>query len=126
MDKRNHTIHGNCDPEREQIERVYFEGTRPLFTTPGDNVGIFFEALERQYQPEAVIKDYEDVHGFLSDLTACLEPRLVQSFRRIMEDPYPGYDIGRKKMEALLPEHYVVADAEGVRYDDELAVTWSS
>jgi hypothetical protein len=33
MDKRNHAIHGNCDPEREKIELVYFEETLPLFAT---------------------------------------------------------------------------------------------
>ena len=34
MDKRNHVIHGNIDPEREQTEIVYFEGKRPLFREP--------------------------------------------------------------------------------------------
>src|SRR5579864_413206 len=39
MDKRNHSIHGNCNPEREQIELVYFEGKRPLFKEAGDHIG---------------------------------------------------------------------------------------
>jgi hypothetical protein len=109
---------------QEQIEKVYFEGTRPLFAEPGDHIGKFFEALERQYQPEAVVKDYEDVHEFLADLTLCLEPGYAQSFWRIIEDRYPGYDIGRKKMGALFTGHYAICNLEGVRYDDELAVTW--
>ncbi len=45
MDKRNHVIHGNCDPEAEQVEQVYFDGRRPLFSEPGDHIGKFFAAL---------------------------------------------------------------------------------
>lgn len=44
MDNRNHIIHGNCDPVREQIEPVYFDGTRPLFKYSGDHFGRFLEA----------------------------------------------------------------------------------
>src|SRR5262249_26126539 len=68
MDKRNHEIHGNVDPESEQIETVYFEGKRPLFVEPGDHIGKFHESLERQHNPEAIIKDYEDMHAFLLDI----------------------------------------------------------
>src|SRR5277367_6639271 len=68
----------NCDPEREKIERVYFEGTRPLFSEAVDNIGKMFEALERQYEPETVIKDYENAHVFLFDILACLKPELAQ------------------------------------------------
>jgi hypothetical protein len=125
MDKRNDTIHGNHSPEREQIETVYFEGTRPLFIEPGDQIGKHFEALERQFEPDAVVKDYEDVWEFLTYLTSCLKPDLVASFTRIIEDPYPGYDIKRKKLGALFPGHYVSTSLEGVRFDDELQVSWS-
>jgi hypothetical protein len=45
MDKRNHAIHGNIDPEREQTEVIYFEGKRPLFKEPGDHIGKHFESL---------------------------------------------------------------------------------
>lgn len=123
MDKRNDTVHGNCDPEKEQIETVYFEGTRPLFSEPGDHIGKFLEARERQSQPEKVIKDYEDTYAFLLEIAKCLEPTLVEKFRRIIEDNYPGYDVGRKKVGVLFPEYIVVGRMHGMRYDDELAVT---
>lgn len=124
MNKRNDTIHGNHNPEREKVEDVYFEGTRPLFIQPGDPIGKFFESLERQYCPEAVIKDYEQVHEFLAELTCCLRPDLATGFQRIVEDPYPGFDIRRKKMGGLFPGHYISSNLEGVRFDDELDVTW--
>jgi hypothetical protein len=122
MNKRNDTIHGNHNPEQEQIERVYFEGTRPLFVQPGDQIGKFFEALERQYRPESVANDYEDVQEFLAELTSCMKPDIAAGLRRIAEDPFPGFDIRRKKMGALFPGHYVSGNLEGVRFDDELAV----
>ena len=125
MDKRNNAIHGNCDPEKEQIELVYFEGKRPLFKEPGDNIGKWFQAMERQYQPRAVIEDYEHVHAFLYEIMNCLRPGLVQEFRTVVEDPYPGYDILRKKMGSVLPRHIGVVYPEGIRYDDELQVVWT-
>ncbi len=122
MDKRNNAIHGNCDPEREQLEKVYFEGTRPLFKVGGDNIGRFIENLERQYEPEIVIADYEHTHQFLAYLVKCLEPGLEESFNRVIEDPYFGYDLTRMKMGSLFPEHVIVGRPQGIRYDDELNV----
>jgi hypothetical protein len=120
MDKRNHTIHGNCDPEKEQLETVYFEGTRPLFKEPGDHIGKFLEARERQCEPERVVKEYEDTYAFLTEIANCLDPALAEPFRRIIEDNYPGFDVGRKKMGALLPAYISMARMQGMRYDDEL------
>lgn len=122
MDKRNHNIHGNSDPEKEQLETVYFEGTRPLFKDPGDHIAKFLEARERQYQPEIVIKEYEDTHTFLSEIISCLDPTLVDAFRRIIEDEHPGYDVRRKKMGGLFPNYVAVGAMQGMRYDDELSL----
>lgn len=122
MDRRNNTIHGNCDPEREQLEEVYFEGTRPLFKVGGDNIGRFLENLERQYDPENVITDYGHTHQFLAYLVSRLKADLQEAFNRVIEDPYPGYDLTRMKMGSLFPEHVIVARPQGIRYDDELNV----
>ena len=78
MDKRNNAIHGNVDPEREQIEIIYFEGKRPLFKEPGDHIAKYFEALARQHEPETVIKDYEDTHLFLWSIAEYLEPGIAK------------------------------------------------
>jgi hypothetical protein len=124
MDKRNHAIHGNIDPKKEQTEVVYFEGKRPLFREPGDHIAKHFESLARQHEPERVIKDYEDVHEFLCSIAACLEPGLQKSFWQVMDDRYPGYDLRRGITGVLLPELMAIAVMRGVRYDDELAVSW--
>lgn len=122
MDKRNNAIHGNCDPEREKLELVYFEGTRPLFKEPGDHIGKYLEAQERQYQSEVVVEDYEATHRFFAHLLTCLEPGVATAFTTIIDTRYPGYDIGRKKMGALFADHVAVGRMEGVRYDDELTI----
>ena len=124
MDKRNNAIHGNRDPEKEMIETVYFEGTCPLFKEPGDHLGKFFDALERQHDPETVIKDYECIHAFLHEILSCITPELAKGVERIMEDPNPGYDVNRKKVGSLLPHHVVMTAMEAQRYDDELNVVW--
>ncbi len=75
MDKRNHEIHGNIDPEREKIEIVYFDNKRPLFVETGDHIGKFIESIERQAQPDVAVSDYENTHEFLASIVSCLEKR---------------------------------------------------
>lgn len=120
MDKRNHAIHGNIEPDRERIEVVYFEGRRPLFDDQGNHLAKRLEAPFRQYSPEQILKDYEDTHAFLQSLGDCLEPTLRAEFWQLMEDPYPGYDVSRKIVGSLLPARTVVSHLQGMRYDDEL------
>jgi len=125
MNKRNDTIHGNHSPEREKIEKVYFEGTRPLFAEPGDQIFRWFKAIERQYRPETIARDYEDVHEFLAELTSCLKPQYAQNFQRLEADHYPGFDVRRKKMGCLFPSNYINLYMQGERFDDDLSVTWT-
>ena len=75
MNLRNFSLHGNVDPVREQIETVFFEGRRPLFSESGDHHLRFFEHLEQTYKPQEVIRDYEAVHSFLAEIASCLSER---------------------------------------------------
>jgi hypothetical protein len=124
MDKRNHEIHGNIDPEREKIETVYFDRKRPLFTETGDHIGKFIESIERQANPDVVINDYVNTHEFLAAIVSCLAKSLQPQFWRIMDDTHPGYDAKRKMAGALFPSHVITATYEGLKYDSDLAVTW--
>jgi hypothetical protein len=125
MDKRNHTIHGNVSPEREQIEVVYFEGRRPLFVEAGDNIGKYLESIRHRCEPATVIADYEDVYLFLVYLASLVKPAARAGLWRVMEDPLPGYDAKRKITGALFPGVVVSGAAEGIKYDDELSVNWA-
>jgi hypothetical protein len=120
MDKRNHAIHGNIDPEKERVEIVYFDEKTPLFPQSGDRIFKFFEALERQHDPEAVIKDYEDTHTFLLEIINCIHPEIINGIWEVIEDRYPGYDLGRKITGRLFPDHVATGYLEGLKYDDEL------
>ncbi len=126
MDKRNNAIHGNVDPVKEQTEEVYFEGRRPLFKEPGDHIAKHFETLARQFQPEAVVKDYEDTYEFLVSLADCLKPNVAKSLWQVIEDPKPGYDLGRRIVGCLFPGTESVFHMQGMKYDDELPVSWTN
>lgn len=124
MDKRNFVIHGNIDPVREQIETVYFEGKRPLFAEGGDNVLKLFEHLETINSPEDVVADYEAVHLFLVEIMDHLSERHRAFFDQVIDDPYPGYELNKKRVTRILPNHNMRALMPRTRYDDDLEVTW--
>ena len=124
MDKRNHTIHGNVDPDRERIETVYFDRKRPLYAEAGDHIGKFIESIERQAQPEVIVKDYENTHEFLAHIASCLERNIQAGFWRIMEDAYPGLDAKRKIVGALFPGHVITGHFDKMKYDSDLNVVW--
>jgi hypothetical protein len=124
MDKRNDIIHGNANPEAEQLETVYFEGKRPLYKVPGDNIGKFWEAKERQYQPAQVIQQYVDVYAFLLDIVGRLEKSQVVGFWAVMEDSNPGYEPNRRITGHLFPNRVVVGSVNDLQYDDQLPVEW--
>jgi hypothetical protein len=124
MDRRNHAIHGNIDPLREKLETVYFQGKVPVFADNGDHLGRFYESMERQYRPQAVLDDYVDTYAFLIEIINCLHPRMVDHMWTILDDPYPGFDLGRKIAGRLFPNYVVSGYMMGMRYDDELDVAW--
>ncbi|WP_029014932.1 hypothetical protein [Niveispirillum irakense] len=124
MDKRNFAIHGNIDPIREQIETVYFDGRRPLFVEGGDNIVRFFNNLENLNEPAVVISDYETVHIFLGEIANRLEDRYREFFEQVIDDPYPGYEVNKKRVTRILPEHNMQAIMHKIRYDDDLDVIW--
>jgi hypothetical protein len=125
MNLRNFAIHGNVDPVREQIETVYFEGRRPLFADSGDNIIKAFEHSEQINRPSDVVRDYEAVHTFLHEIKTCLSSRHQSFFEQVITDPYPGYEVKKKRVTRILPNHNMSGYIEGLRYDDELQVNWT-
>jgi hypothetical protein len=124
IDKRNFALHGNVDPMNEQIEVIYFDGRRPLFHNPGHNIEKLFEHLEAINKPQEVVKEYEEVHAFLSEIADCLEPRTKAFFRQVIDDAYPGYEVRKRRATRILPDHLVTGFIQGMRCDDELSVDW--
>jgi len=103
---------------------VYFDGRRPLFSEPGHNVERFFEHLEAINRPQEVVKDYEEVHGFLSEIADCLEPKTRAFFDQVIDDAYPGYEVRKRRATRILPDHLATGFMQGTRYDDELTIEW--
>lgn len=124
MNKRNFAIHGNVEPERDALETVYFEGKRPLFSTPGHHLGQFFAHLDQLLRPDTVVQDYEAVHSFLHELTTYLDEDVREFFSNVIDDPYPGLEVRKKRITRILPDQIIMAMPGGMRCDDELRVRW--
>lgn len=124
MNGRNFAIHGNVDPIREQIETVYFEGTRPLFADNGDHLLKLFEHLESINAPADVVKDYEAVHLFLIDLQHLLLPKVRKFFEQVINDSYPGFELKAKRVTKILPGHNAAMMFPGELRDEDLKVVW--
>ena len=45
-------------------------------------------------------------------------------FDQVIDDPFPGYELRKKRVTKILPNHKVVALMPKLRYDDDLDVTW--
>lgn len=122
--KRNFELHGNVDPLRERIETVYFDGKRPLFVEPGNHIEKFFEHLERIQNPQEAVKDYEDAHAFLHEIVECLDSQYRFHFDQVINDPFPGFEVNKRRPTRILPDQVVMSIMQGSRYDDELKVEW--
>ena len=92
--------------------------------TPGDSIQNMFEQLERLHRPYHVIADYEAAHAFLISIMECLTPRHRTFFQHVISDAQPGYEMKKKRVTRILPDHRIAARLEGLRYDDELNVSW--
>jgi hypothetical protein len=124
IDKRNFALHGNVDPIKEKIEIVYFDGRRPLFADPGHNIEKQFEHLELINKPFEVVVEYENVHAFLLEITDCLTDYHKTFFQQVINDAYPGYEVKKRRVTRILPDHIIAGFTQGTRYDDELKVDW--
>ncbi|MEI4481165.1 MULTISPECIES: hypothetical protein [unclassified Phyllobacterium] len=83
-----------------------------------------FEHLETINTPRAVVADYEAVHLFLVEITEYLTTPHRGFFEEVIDDPFPGYEVHKKGVTKILPNHNMAAAMQGVRYDDDLAVVW--
>jgi hypothetical protein len=118
--KRNDTLHGNVDPERDAFEVVYFDGKRPLHVEAGDPIASFYATLEKTNNPVGAVTDYETVHEFTSYLLDCLHPRIRDEVFSLMQENTPGWRADTKRFGRLFPDHIATAYWR-IRYDDELA-----
>lgn len=117
---RNDDIHGNHMPETNFVERVYFDNNIPLYEIPGDVMQMFWNSMEELINPSKAIEDYESILMFLIEIRNSLKSDLHPEFDMMIDEAYPGYDMNRKILGKLFPEHIPYFMFEGVRFDDEL------
>lgn len=122
--RRNFALHGNIDPVRETLEIVYFDGRRPLFVEPGHHIEKLFEHLEAIHRPGEAAAEYEHVHIFLAEIVECLDKRRRVFFEQVISDGYPGYELRKSRVTRILLDQVMMCLLPGMRYDDQLKVTW--
>ncbi len=118
---RNDDLHGNHMPETNFVERVYFDNNIPLYEAPGDVIQMFWKSMERLINPSQAIKDYEATLMFLIEIKNALKEHLHPHFDLMINEAYPGYDMHRKILGKLFPEHIPYFMMQGARFDDELS-----
>ena len=85
---------------------------------------MLFQYMEAQADPAGLLKEYEQLHAFLVEMTNCLVPRSKRFFEQVVSDAYPGFRVDIRRPTRLFPDHYVWSGFAGMRYDDQLDVKW--
>ncbi|MDE0921797.1 hypothetical protein [Aurantimonas coralicida] len=120
MNKRNFALHGNVDPVREAVEVVYFDGKRPLYTESGDHIKKLLEQIENLHAPQVVLSDYRATHLFLFRILECMRAPVREWFYHVINDPFPGFEVKKKRVTKVLPEFNMIAHFQGIVYDDAI------
>jgi len=122
MGDRNVALHGDVDPERDQLEVVFFDGKRPLFVTPGNHIEHFHEQLERIHKPSRLIDDYENIHLFIIEIINCISEPYREFVLTVISDAYPGYEVKDRRVTRILPDRIISFRTNDLRYDDEIVL----
>ncbi|MDK8874746.1 hypothetical protein [Paracoccus sp. SSJ] len=123
MDRRNHHLHGNIDPVKDEIETVYFDKFTPLFEKGADPILELFRKKESVFDIPGVLSRYHDVHFFFQYVLGLIEKKPRAEIEILMDDGTIGYDASRSKAGRLFPDHEVMMVMQ-LNYDDELKVDW--
>ncbi len=70
------------------------------------------------------MNDYESVHLFLLEIADCLGVRFRSFFDQVISDAYPGFEVKKRRVTRILPDHMMMGFFDGMRFDDELDVDW--
>lgn len=123
MARRNQTLHGNIDPQKDTIETVYFDGYTPLFEMGADPVLEHLRKQETVFDVTGTLERYHAVHAFCYYLLQLIDQKARPAVERFVEQSTFGYDPARKKPGQLFPAHEVAMIAP-MTFDDELDVDW--
>lgn len=107
MNKRNEILHGNINPMNYFFDSVYFEYRTPLFETFRDIECDTYKATLRGIEFEKVIDDYQKIQDFISYILLCLDEKVLEHVKILMETIHPGWHKKENRLGVLFPSYAV-------------------
>ncbi|MDV7341825.1 hypothetical protein RYZ26_19675 [Terasakiella sp. A23] len=117
MDNRNWFFHGNADPRKDCLEKVYFERNTPIFKNGGDVFEHFFSALIEMIQPKKILDDYIHAHEFILYVIECLDPKYKDEFWMMLKVSTLGFNTKSERFGILFPDYLVSSFLPGTPTD---------
>ncbi|MBN3344206.1 hypothetical protein H5A44_17460 [Pectobacterium brasiliense] len=107
MNKRNEILHGNINPMNYLFDSIYFEYRTPLFETFRDIEYDTYKATLRGIEFEKVVDDYQKIQDFISYILLCLDAKVLEHVKILMETVHPGWHKKENRLGVLFPSHAV-------------------
>ena len=107
MNDRNDLLHGNVEISKLSIGDVYFNEKVPVFLQYDNfwdrSIGVSLNSVKF----DTIFDDYEAVNKFISFVLGCLNPKVREQIKGIMERRQLGFNPKTGRVGILFPEHMV-------------------
>jgi hypothetical protein len=105
MNRRNDSLHGNIDPNRNTGEEIYFDHrTIPLVPRHRGLLQLALANAFANLSPDDATRDVESDRKFVDFLLACLKPEVREPVAHMLNEQQLGYRPKTKTIEAILPQ----------------------
>ncbi len=84
MNERNDALHGNVDPQRLAVDRLYLDGTVPLFREQQSLASVVAQHSFRDVDSQRARRAVESVRTFVDHVLSCLEPKTRDHMRNLL------------------------------------------
>jgi hypothetical protein len=103
FNNRNDLLHGNVNPQQEQHEIVYFNGTVPLFVEWRDFHQRCFASQLQSADYDLATKEMDQVQAFIEEVVKCLDASVAAEIRKMLDFSELGYNPDTKRIGLLFP-----------------------
>jgi hypothetical protein len=107
MNQRNDLLHGNADPDKMMFDKVWFDGTIPVFPDDRSLIMRLRKGALSLVDRQATLDDVKVVRRFVEFLLGHLKPGLREKIEIMVKTLYLGWRADRKKVGLLFSETVV-------------------
>lgn len=108
MNRRNDFLHGNVDPNKLIVERVWFDQKYiPLFEK---DEGVIRKTLKNyctNVEREKAIADFQTVSDLIELVLMSMDDKSMRLIVQFMDNRMPGINRKTKRLGVLFPSHLV-------------------